>query len=565
LGSSPKARSGSNNQTDGPVLLRHDSEFSVGSNYDDGSPNNLNVFQGAALLTADCLGTGILALPGDIQLLGYAVGLGFLIANLPINLYAGTIFHYTATAVETRQKVENRIYHETCESIAAMSQDDKQQYVNYKDINASTVNSEITLDQGVGNDNDDDDDANVSTSLLSKLMGKNKKKKQTDYRTINADTIQSRDTIQSNVTGISVVTTGHQQLHHDTATFDFIGMARALFKEKRATKFVMMIYYINIFLVLGNYILVMSHAVSAIFGDTLSYPQAGLIASTGMFLVSQSRTMARLGRTASILSLTALFIVVVQCLWAAQVSKASGGFDFSKSNSTTTSSPETSVLRKLSALGSIGFAVGSQKLFLNIRHELADRSVAPKCLAYSLSVFGTFYVLIVLAAGPNPPSFLFDAIPPGLNRRIAGFLLWAHVVVSYAINSQAICSSMDRLVWHRLNLPNVFQTPARRWMSLTGVMAIAAYTVANAIPFFKDLVALIGAMTSVPLTLLLPALFWRKHLHVPLWTPTKDSIWSYALTVFSVIFLVTATIGSLYSIQQDWSHEGAPQSNHERT
>jgi len=228
--------------------------------------------------------------------------------------------------------------------------------------------------------------------------------------------------------------------------------------------------------------------------------------------VSQSRTMARLGRLASFLSLGALLIVVIQCLWATNFGDRNRHVIVDDNNSNDSG---FSLLRKLSAFGSIGFAVGSQKLFLNIRHELANRSTAPRCLAASLSAFGTFYVIIVLLAGSEPPSFLFDAIPPGLNRRLAGLLLWAHVVVSYAINSQAICSSMDRIVLYRLQsrIPWM-EDPAKRWMFLTAVMAAAAYTVANAVPFFKDLVSLIGALTSVPLTLLLPAVFWRKHLRV---------------------------------------------------
>jgi len=268
-----------------------------------------------------------------------------------------------------------------------------------------------------------------------------------------------------------------------------------------------------------------------------------------MFVVSQSRTMARLGRTATVLSLSALLIVVLQCLWECQQQQTT--------NIPANDPSEKSLLRQCSALGSIGFAVGSQKLLLNIRHELSDRRVAPKSLAMALSVFGTCYVLIILAAGKHPPSLLLDAIPQHtINRRIAGILLWAHVVVSYAINSQAICSSMDRLIWHRL-----FSDTASakvRWMMLTVVLAVAAYTVANAIPFFKDLVALIGSVTSVPLTLLLPALFWRRHLGVPLLWPTRDSMYSYLLLVFSITFMVAATIGSLYSIQQDWSNQTAP-------
>jgi hypothetical protein len=52
----------------------------------------------------------------------------------------------------------------------------------------------------------------------------------------------------------------HQTIHHDTATFDFIGMTQALFSSRRSTRLVMALFYTNIFLVLGDYILVMSHA-----------------------------------------------------------------------------------------------------------------------------------------------------------------------------------------------------------------------------------------------------------------------------------------------------------------
>ena len=217
-------------------------------------------------------------------------------------------------------------------------------------------------------------------------------------------------------------------------------------------------------------------------------------------------------------------------------------------------------------------------------HELADRSTAPTVLGISLCIFTAVYVTIILLAGPNPPAFLFDAIQGYWNRRIAGLLLWGHVVVSYAINSQAICSSMDRLFWHdlwRSGSCTAGMTPERqatwRWMTLTALMAVTAYTVANAIPFFQDLVALIGAVTVVPLTLLLPALYWRKELQVPLWWHSWSTGWSwpwskrdsvqssssskrdglsYALVMYSIVFMVTATAGVVDSISQDWSSRG---------
>lgn len=304
----------------------------------------------------------------------------------------------------------------------------------------------------------------------------------------------------------------------------------------------------------------MSHAISALLGEeVLCLPQAGMIAVALMYGVTQTRTMASLGRTATMVSLMALFVVVAQCLWA---------FHMKEDNSVEASSPQDSdhgspsLLRKFSALGGIGFAVSSQKLFLNIRHELADRSKGPKTLGVSLSAFGIVYVGIILLAGSDPPALLLDAIPPGWNRRLAGFLLFIHVVVSYAINSQAICASMDRLFFCNIHTFGLHTKPRMRWLCLTGVMSIMAFVVANAIPFFKDLVALIGALTSVPLSLVLPAVFYRHYIHVPIWCPTRATLGSYSLLVFACAFLGAALTGAVSSIEMDWEGVGGPFSCH---
>ena len=172
----------------------------------------------------------------------------------------------------------------------------------------------------------------------------------------------------------------------------------------------------------------------------------------------------------------------------------------------------------------------------------------------SLIAFGSFYMYIVLAAGVDPPSFLFDAIPPKtIHRRVAGFLLWVHVVVCYAINSQALCASIDRLFLYQWE-PIHHWSDARRWMVLTGIVALTAFIVANAIPFFKDLVAVIGALTGVPLSLLLPAIYHRRSQRFPIWWPKWESIGSFSLVAYSTMFMLTATIGWIYSIMSDWKH-----------
>jgi hypothetical protein len=351
-------------QSFGRLLKRHDSMYSVASDYDYDSANDLNMWQGAALLTADCLGTGILALPQDIRVLGLWFGVGFLILNLPINYYAGSILSHAASHVERRQVSEN----ERLQSDGKLD--------------------EMGFEVGVAEGKEEESISDESPLQDGKNQGRG-----------NYDAIANEDVFDEDDNEIKTDDRKHQSsLHHDTATFDFIGMTSALFHKAQGTRLAMILFYTNIFLVLGDYILVMSHAVAALLGeDWICIPVAGVIASTLMFAVCQLRTMSNLGRSASIISLSALFIVVMQCLYYAntveQIPDDDEGTDDTPSGHT--------ILRKLSAMGSIGFAVGSQKLFLNIRHELADRASAPKSLAISLTAFGTFYVAIVLCAGSS--------------------------------------------------------------------------------------------------------------------------------------------------------------------
>lgn len=520
-----------------PTICTNSCEEEVSvSSYVDPSSNDLTIWPGAALIVADCMGTGILALPNDLKVLG-GFGLFFLILNLPINYYAGDILHKAANFVESRLSGLRSTPHQK-----------------------------------------DHDYESVSSSLRSALSDE---WCYDDCTPASSATLSSATQIQS-----SEMKSAHNHHHYgiDTPhTFDFIGITYSLFdhfdslhhlperdtqissKISKPTILVTTIYYTNIFLVLGNYILVMSHAVAAMIGeDAICLPKAGILASTLMFGICQLRTMATLGRAASVISLLSLAIVVVQCLVAIQMGHES--FSYNDKNNEAMKEDYTmtfwqSILSQFAALSSIGFAVGSQKLFLNIRHEFADRNQSPKSLGIALISFGIVYVGVCILAGPNPPALLFDAIPSGLPRRIAGFFLWIHVAVSFAINSQALCSSLDRLKFHRVTVFGLGDNHKARWAVLTFLIATSSYFIANAIPFFNDLVSLIGAITSVPLTLLLPALYHRKVVEVPLfWVGggSVSDIASLSLVIFSLIFLVCGVVGSISSIQMDWAHHGRP-------
>jgi hypothetical protein len=112
----------------------------------------------------------------------------------------------------------------------------------------------------------------------------------------------------------------------------------------------------------------------------------------------------------SIVSLLALFLVVIQCLIS--LGHARDPIPIQPSPSLITAGL---VLSKFSALASIGFAVGSQKLLLNIRSEMKSKQEAPRVLAISLSAYITLYVMICVLAGPSKFPFACSCVRDAKN------------------------------------------------------------------------------------------------------------------------------------------------------
>ena len=321
---------------------------------EDHHSSKLVLWQGVALLTADCLGVGVLALPHDVNLLGWGIGLGFLISNFPINYFAGNLLAVIALDIERNHDI------------------------------AGSSNNTLELEMASTPTGELDNDNH------SQVHGRKSSKKYT--RVAKEDKTIESDEQEAFHDEHEVAVDNH---HEDelTKTYDLISISKAVFDNPAITKLVLIIYYTNLFLVLGDYILVMARAVSAMFLDQICIPTAGALASVLMFAICQLKTMANLGRKVSLASLLAMLIVLLQCL-------------FHHRNGSLPPDPDDddddrSIWQKFSALASIGFAVGSQKLFLNIRHELSDREEASQTLAWSLTTYGMAYLVVIILAGAS--------------------------------------------------------------------------------------------------------------------------------------------------------------------
>ena len=437
-----------------------DDEYSSKNPSESYSQKKLGLWQGTALLTADCLGVGILALPFSIHILGWLPGLAFLVLQLPINYYAGYILAWTARQVEqechdptvrTTTGIDNE--GDPSESALELTQMDPTIHRNKCDpiahsesiLNYEDHDQPVGLKSSTSAEDSDGKDVLEHAGVLEHDCNRKNHREQPDGLFRDSDVGDSSFNVPSSSDKVMPLEKLEQQ---QAPTQDLIGITSFVYDQYHLQDFwnsdssagpapshqhkvstsvarpvVMLLYYLNLFLVLGDYILVMSHAVAAVWPMCIT--TAGLLASTLMFAICQLNTMALLGRYVSIASLLAMVVVLGQCIFSAQqpfdhsdeshtlnTTTFTGNDEpprllldpFSRSLATAqaiTAKDDTSLLRKFSALASICFAVGSQKLFLNVRYELQDRNHAAPVLARSLSLFGLAYVVVVVLAGPS--------------------------------------------------------------------------------------------------------------------------------------------------------------------
>jgi len=386
--------------------------------------DDLTMLQAAALLTADCLGTGLLALPQDILVLGKALGFGFLIFNLPVNWYVGALLSRAASHVEDTLEEETQQSRTGVPASAAAAEEEQGQDGRDGLLRArkrTTKNSTYSsVQQQIAEDGICSDADSTTRSSQHALDDSSPDDDSTNNGDSNGVATTMTTTAQDSAAAAAAIADDedddshnhHKARHHhphehadDDTTHDYIGLTKLVFPHPHATQYqprvthlVITVFYTNIFLVLGDYILVMSHAVAAMIGEgSICLPTAGIVASTLMFGFSQLRTMANLGRSVTVLSLSSLAIVVIQCLVAGERQQASSSYVPPYSSE----SDDTSTIRKLSALASIGFATGPNKLLLNIRNEMKNRDESPSSLGVSMTTFGSVYVAICLLAGPS--------------------------------------------------------------------------------------------------------------------------------------------------------------------
>lgn len=332
----------------------------------------------------------------------------------------------------------------------------------------------------------------------------------------------------------------------------------------RAQTLVGTLLLVTLFLVMGNYLLVFAFNLRDLFfrsGSCLVL--VSLMAAGCLAVPSQLRTLHHIA-SVSLASTLAVIAVLTICLWE---SSSGCAWEYPQP-------PTVTWLNTASSLSAFVFASGGQMIYLEMISEMACPAHFPKTLMVSLSVLFLVYVGISVATysclGDTTPSFLIEVLKDSTLRDVASGLMAFHVAVSYTLHQQVLCRKFHGMfslhVLNRASLVNhtkftsaEFWNSQLHWFGITLAVLLGAWTVANTIPFFLDLVALIGSLTQSLLFYVVPAwLFWGHAAKFGTKPSLFDTVLVVTLVVFGLGVFFLGTFSTMREIVNKWENLSGP-------
>ena len=212
------------------------------------------------------------------------------------------------------------------------------------------------------------------------------------------------------------------------------------------------------------------------------------------------------------------------------------------------------------------FAYQGQSIYYEIMREMKSSSDFPKAILAASTIMGSVYgatcLVSVFFLGRNVPEFLPDAIPTShmIVRRIVGWLLAYHVLVSYILTNQPLASKFHAMISPDTLLDYVSWRGKLYWLAITSTLLTFSFLLANAIPFFSTFQALIGSLLGAPLMFGWPAFFYLSAcVQQGTVVPCIDGALCF---LFLMIFLPLCTfagcISAIENLISDWNSQGLP-------
>jgi len=221
----------------------------------------------------------------------------------------------------------------------------------------------------------------------------------------------------------------------------------------------------------------------------------------------------------------------------------------------------------LSGLSTFTFGMTSQFMLAEIISEMRDPKELPKAyvklsapfqlLAFMIAGIGGYYYL-----GDKASGMINENLPFNASIQIAAICLMTHMLISYLIKGVVFCRAILNLAKPKYANPD---DPRKRslaaWNGVVIPTLIAAWLLANLVPFFGDFVDLLGASFTPLSCWVIPILMFLRYYWDAEEKPSV-SIFEWLLIVIEMslasVLMILGTKSSLETLAAHWETYGYP-------
>eukprot|EP00439_Symbiodinium_sp_Y106_P076719 s552_g15.t2 len=168
------------------------------------------------------------------------------------------------------------------------------------------------------------------------------------------------------------------------------------------------------------------------------------------------------------------------------------------------------------AASNVVYSYAGHWLYFELMADMKTPDDFPRVFLINAPLQVFLYLLVACwgyhFAGDKAEGYFLDNLPDGEPYRWASILLFAHVAIAFLVKNVVICRALhERLAPSRVDTG--FREPGGvRAQAEFSAIVVFIFTIgcliANSIPFFSDMLALIGSLLSGPISFLLPIAFW---------------------------------------------------------